>query len=94
MRHLSVTSDGRLVLPLTSTDSKQSTLEEILKIPPTSDKDSEKTWVFSNAQLEVLGASLRDRVKEEEVRLKIPTFGMVKEGRYPSVRGYNHKYNG
>ncbi|KAK7021609.1 hypothetical protein R3P38DRAFT_3196381 [Favolaschia claudopus] len=91
MRHLSVTSDGRLVLPLTSTDSKQSTLEEILKIPPTSDKDSEKTWVFSNAQLEVLGASLCDRVKEEEVRLKIPTFGMVKEGRYPSVRGYNHK---
>ncbi|KAK7015617.1 hypothetical protein R3P38DRAFT_2786566 [Favolaschia claudopus] len=91
MRHLSVTSDGRLVLPLTSTDSKQSTLEEILKIPPTSDKDSEKTWVFSNAQLEVLGASLCDRVKEEKVRLKIPTFGMVKEGRYPSVRGYNHK---
>ncbi|KAK7055697.1 hypothetical protein R3P38DRAFT_3565250, partial [Favolaschia claudopus] len=83
MRHLSVTSDGRLVLPLTSTDSKQATLEEILKIPPTGDKDSEKTWVFSNAQLEALGAILCDRVKEEEVRLKIPTFGMVKEGRYP-----------
>ncbi|KAJ7830764.1 hypothetical protein B0H13DRAFT_2371823 [Mycena leptocephala] len=33
MRHLSITLDGRLVLPLTSADLKQVTLEEILNIP-------------------------------------------------------------
>ncbi|KAK7015800.1 hypothetical protein R3P38DRAFT_2786721 [Favolaschia claudopus] len=75
MRHLSVTLDGRLVLPLTSTDSRQVTLEEILKILP-GEKDSEKTWVFSNTQLEALGAILCDRVKSEEIRLTVPTFGM------------------
>ncbi|KAJ7088428.1 hypothetical protein B0H15DRAFT_982116, partial [Mycena belliarum] len=83
MRHLSITIDGRLVLPLTSTDVKQVPLEEILKIPQSSDTESEKTWVFTNSKLEALGVSLLERVQDEGVRLKIPVYGAVKEGRYP-----------
>jgi hypothetical protein len=49
MRHLSVAMDGRLVLPLTSTDLKKVTLEEILNIPRSADNEAEKTWVFSNS---------------------------------------------
>ncbi|KAK7034343.1 hypothetical protein R3P38DRAFT_2519217, partial [Favolaschia claudopus] len=62
MRHLSVTVDGRLVLPLKSSDLKQLTLEEILNIPRPADKESEKTWVFFNEQLEVFGRILCERV--------------------------------
>ncbi|KAK6992027.1 hypothetical protein R3P38DRAFT_2803410 [Favolaschia claudopus] len=51
MRHLSVTLDGRLVLPLKSSDLRQLTLEEILNIPRPADKESEKTWVFSSWKL-------------------------------------------
>jgi hypothetical protein len=49
MGHLSITLDGRLVLPLISSDIQQVTLEEILKIPPsaaTSVEPPRKTWVF------------------------------------------------
>jgi hypothetical protein len=83
MRHLSITLDGCLVLPLTSADLKQVTLEEILNIPRSVDTESEKTWVFSNSKLETMGTVLLERVKEEEVRSKIPLYGTVKEGRYP-----------
>ncbi|KAK7034930.1 hypothetical protein R3P38DRAFT_2771988 [Favolaschia claudopus] len=82
MRHLSVTVDGRLVLPLKSSDLKQSTLEEILNIPRPADKESEKTWVFFNEQLEVFGRILCERVTEDAVRMKIPVYGAVKDGRY------------
>ncbi|KAJ7681720.1 hypothetical protein B0H14DRAFT_3060930 [Mycena olivaceomarginata] len=83
MRHLSLTVDGHLVLPLTSADLKQVTLEEILNIPRSIDTESEKTWLFSDSQLEAMGTVLLERVKEEEVRLKFPVYGAVKEGRYP-----------
>ncbi|KAJ7442081.1 hypothetical protein B0H11DRAFT_1929028 [Mycena galericulata] len=83
MRHLSITVDGRLVLPLVATDLMQATLEEILHIqPPTVASDPDKTWVFSNAQLNDMGATLRERVQKDEVRLKIPVYGPVKEERY------------
>ncbi|KAJ7120361.1 hypothetical protein C8R44DRAFT_877797 [Mycena epipterygia] len=83
MRHLNITVDGRLVLPLRPTELKQATLEDILNIPPNASNDSEKTWVFSNTQLDDMSATLLDRVNDEDVRLKIPVYGPVKEGRYP-----------
>jgi hypothetical protein len=83
MRHLSISVDRRLVLPLLRTELKQATLEEILKVDARADTESEKTWVFPNSQLEALSTTLLDRVKDEEVRLKIPVYGAVKEGRYP-----------
>ncbi|KAK7034272.1 hypothetical protein R3P38DRAFT_2772359 [Favolaschia claudopus] len=83
MRHLSVTIDGRLVLPLMSSDLRQMTLEEILNVPRPADTDSEKTWVFTNEQLEVFGRILDERVTEDAVRVKIPVYGVVKDGRYP-----------
>ncbi|KAJ7227439.1 hypothetical protein GGX14DRAFT_511117 [Mycena pura] len=83
MRHLSTSVDGRLVLPLISADVKQVALEEILNLQPRADSNSEKTWVFSTAQLDVMGSTLLSRVQDDEVRLKIPVNGPVKQGRYP-----------
>ncbi|KAJ7251090.1 hypothetical protein C8J57DRAFT_1078413 [Mycena rebaudengoi] len=85
MRHLSITVNGRLVLPLLLKDLKQSTLEEILNVQVLNEENSDlqKTWVFSNAQLDEMTATLRGRVQDDEVRLKIPVYGPVKEGRYP-----------
>ncbi|KAK6995631.1 hypothetical protein R3P38DRAFT_2406960, partial [Favolaschia claudopus] len=93
MRHLSVTVDGRLVLPLKSSDLKELTLEEILNIPRPADKESEKTWVFSNEQLEVFGRILCERVTEDAVRMKIPVYGAVKDGRYPYEATISHCFN-
>ncbi|KAJ7699599.1 hypothetical protein B0H17DRAFT_1129209 [Mycena rosella] len=83
MRHLSIPVNGRLVLPLLSTDLKQATVEEILDMPPSTDATSEKTWFFANAQLDTMRAELFERVRDEEILLKIPVYGPVKEGRYP-----------
>ncbi|KAJ7479108.1 hypothetical protein FB451DRAFT_1131301 [Mycena latifolia] len=81
MRHLSITVNGRFALPLISTELRQATVE-ILNIA-SADANSEKTWVFSNAQLDAMSAELSNRVQEEEVRLKIPVYSPVKDGRYP-----------
>ncbi|KAF7328555.1 hypothetical protein MVEN_02543200 [Mycena venus] len=95
MRHLSVTVDGRLVLPLTTADLKQVTLEEILNISRSTDteSESEKTWVFSNSQLEAMGTALVERVQEEEVRLKIPVYGVVKEVTIGTTKSILHSFN-
>jgi hypothetical protein len=85
MRHLSIPVNGRLVLPLALSDSQQVTVEEILKLPPSSDAADppRKTWVFTNTQLEAISTKLAKRAEDEEVRSKIPSYGAVKEGRYP-----------
>ncbi|KAJ7776212.1 hypothetical protein B0H16DRAFT_1859001 [Mycena metata] len=83
MRHLSIAVDGCVVLPLALADLKQATLQEILNMPSSADTDTETTWVFSNTQMDNLGAELFKRVQEEEVRMKIPVYGVVKDGRYP-----------
>lgn len=85
MRHLSIAVDGRLVLPLALANLKQATLQEILNVPSSADTDTETTWVFSNTQMENLSAELFDRVQEEEVRMKILVYGVVKDGRYPRL---------
>ncbi|KAJ7794980.1 hypothetical protein B0H14DRAFT_3496509 [Mycena olivaceomarginata] len=84
MRHLSIKVNGRLVLPLPPTELGQATLQEILHIPaPTADNDSEhdteKTWVFPNTQLDQMVRTLSERAQEEDVRLKIPIHGPVRE---------------
>ncbi|KAJ7753976.1 hypothetical protein DFH07DRAFT_773991 [Mycena maculata] len=84
MHHLSVTVDGRLVLPLMSVDRQQVALDELLKFPSSSDRESEMTWVLSNSQLEGFGTKLREMAKEEEVRLKISVYGAVKS--HPRTR--------
>jgi hypothetical protein len=40
----------------------------------------ETTWVFSNSQLEAMKATLLARAANEDIRLKIPVYGPVKEG--------------
>ncbi|KAJ7471739.1 hypothetical protein FB451DRAFT_1036440, partial [Mycena latifolia] len=82
MCHLSIAVNGRLVLPLVSADLRQATVEEILNVP-SANTNSEKTWVFSNVQLDAMSAELLNRVQDEEVRMKIPVYGPVKDGRYP-----------
>ncbi|KAF8185751.1 hypothetical protein K438DRAFT_1936875 [Mycena galopus ATCC 62051] len=82
-RHLRIAVDGRLVLPLVASDLKQATLEVILNIPHSGNTDSEKTWVFSNADLESMSSTLLQRVQNEEVHSRIPIYGLVKDGRYP-----------
>ncbi|KAJ7911680.1 hypothetical protein B0H13DRAFT_1875634 [Mycena leptocephala] len=81
LRQLNLTCDGRLVLPLVSADLKQTTLEDRLKMPPSMDSNAEKTWVFSDAQLDDMGSTLLSKVQDEDVRLKIPVYGPVKQGR-------------
>ncbi|KAJ7254251.1 hypothetical protein C8J57DRAFT_1076384, partial [Mycena rebaudengoi] len=89
MRHLSIAVNGRLVLPLSLKDFRQATLEEILQatspgaVATDTPEGAETTWVFTNTQLDGMRSTLLDRVKDEQVRLKIPVFGAVKDGRYP-----------
>ncbi|KAK7026942.1 hypothetical protein R3P38DRAFT_2463212, partial [Favolaschia claudopus] len=90
MRHLTIQLSGRLVLPLSPAELHQATLKEILGLQQnsedsadTGDDDSEKTWIFTNQQLEIMGKTLSERVQDDEVRLKIPLHGSVREGRYP-----------
>ncbi|KAK7033869.1 hypothetical protein R3P38DRAFT_3186107 [Favolaschia claudopus] len=87
MRHLTIQFNGRLVLPLSPAKLQQATMREILHLPSTSqdngDDESEKTWVFPNQQLEWMVKTLSERAQDDEVRLKIPLHGSVREGRYP-----------
>lgn len=65
----------------------QATLQELLRLPTDGDEIptnfSEKTWVFSNPELDLMVQTLSDRAQEDVVRLEIPIYGPVKEGRYP-----------
>ncbi|KAJ7743351.1 hypothetical protein B0H16DRAFT_1561498 [Mycena metata] len=84
MRHLTVAVNGRLVLPLAPTDLRQASVEEILNVTVSdSATPPEKTWVFSNTQMEKMRSTLLEHAQEEEVRLKIPVYGPIRKGRYP-----------
>jgi hypothetical protein len=43
----------------------------------------EKTWVFSNGQMDKMRSTLLERAQNDEVRLKIPVHGPIRKGRYP-----------
>ncbi|KAJ7027424.1 hypothetical protein C8F04DRAFT_1189552 [Mycena alexandri] len=68
MRHLTVAASVEEILNVTVSDSAT---------PP------EKTWVFSDTQMEKMRSTLLERAQEEEVRLKIPVYGAIRKGRYP-----------
>ncbi|KAJ7789629.1 hypothetical protein B0H14DRAFT_2397295 [Mycena olivaceomarginata] len=84
MRHLTVTVKGRLVLPLSSTYFQLASIEEILNVTVAhAAEPPEKTWVFSNTQMDSMRSVLLQRAQEDEVRLKIPVYGPIRKGRYP-----------
>ncbi|KAJ7877204.1 hypothetical protein B0H14DRAFT_3436151 [Mycena olivaceomarginata] len=67
LRHLTIAVNGRLVLPLASTDFQQASVEEILNVNvANSVEPPEKTWVFSNAQMANMRSVLLERAQEEE----------------------------
>jgi hypothetical protein len=82
-RHLSICVNGRLVLPLSSSPELTPTrglLEDVGDEMPDVADGVETTWVFSNSQLENMKATLLARAANEDIRLKIPVYGPVKEG--------------
>ncbi|KAJ7808944.1 hypothetical protein B0H14DRAFT_2608489 [Mycena olivaceomarginata] len=86
MRHLSICVDGRLVLPLSSPDlmPTRAVLEDLAEdVMPDVAESVETTWVFSDSQLDALKATLLTRVQDEDVRLKIPVYSPVKDGKHP-----------
>ncbi|KAJ7936419.1 hypothetical protein B0H13DRAFT_1589586, partial [Mycena leptocephala] len=84
MHHLSIPVNGRFVIPLSSADLQQVSVEEILQMSVTnSTEPAENTWVFSTAQMDQMCSKLLERAKDEEIRLKIPVYGPVRKGRYP-----------
>ncbi|KAJ7925444.1 hypothetical protein B0H13DRAFT_1600490, partial [Mycena leptocephala] len=81
-RHLSICVNGRLVLPLSSTDlmPTEGLLEDVADNIPDIPESVETTWIFSNSKLETIKAILLARASSDDIRLQIPVYGPVKEG--------------
>ena len=77
---MSFSVNGRLVYPLRSPQFKSATTEEL----PTLNTTMEETWLVTEKDLQEIEQHLLQLVnKEEEVRLRIPLFGSVREGCFP-----------
>ncbi|KAJ7325475.1 hypothetical protein DFH08DRAFT_941247 [Mycena albidolilacea] len=84
MRHLTVTVSGQLVVSLPRdglTSTSRNSLPDSIAAALAGDIDS--TWIFGEPQLADAESKLKARVKDDEVRLKIPVFGYVKSGDFP-----------
>jgi hypothetical protein len=84
MRHLTVTVSGQLVVSLPRdglTSTSRSSLPDSIAAALVGGIDS--TWIFGEPQLADAESKLKARVKDDEVRLKIPVFGYVKSGDFP-----------
>ncbi|KAF8055318.1 hypothetical protein FPV67DRAFT_1789064 [Lyophyllum atratum] len=83
LRHLTFTSNGRLVLPLNSSHFASvsvSTLPLIFQ----GNSESGDTWVIPETKLRDITETLSERLHADDTtRSKIPVFGAVRQGEFP-----------
>ncbi|KAK7021595.1 hypothetical protein R3P38DRAFT_2533481, partial [Favolaschia claudopus] len=83
-RHINICIDGRLVLPLVSSNlSPSCAILDDVAGPGTSINTAERvdtTWVFSDSKLTTIKEKLLSLVTDEAMRARIPVHGPVREG--------------
>ncbi|KAF8150236.1 hypothetical protein B0H34DRAFT_811419 [Crassisporium funariophilum] len=83
LRHLTFTFNGRLVIPLNSSQVRSISISTL---PPNSLKGnrSGNTWVIAETVLQDIKKTLLERLQANEgTHSKIPVFGRVRQGEFP-----------